>query len=269
MDVWKHNFYSSFYYFNQVFDFSFWIFWKWNETNVSCCCYLKQNQVWWLWSPAPLAGNHFKSWSIKVVLLRLALLGTGLYAARLIPHRLHVDPPLTAYHSWVLGHLAKLINKDWVALDSSRGFESDSLKLFMRLTALFTDCLILLPAILYYSHVVASKNRGKYLVLILGASLTRLVCVDNRSCCIDMSSYCHYRPWTFPVNHIEIHLIWNRYNAAMLGFALLAFSCFLESRFALGSLFFVCSLAFKQMALFYALPVFFHLLVRLGIVDSN
>ena len=60
-------------------------------------------------------------------------------------------PPLTAYHSWILGKIAQLINPSWVGLDTSRGFESDGLKIFMRLSAIITDALMFLPAILAYA----------------------------------------------------------------------------------------------------------------------
>ncbi|KAF4797256.1 hypothetical protein TURU_077779 [Turdus rufiventris] len=43
-------------------------------------------------------------------------------------------PPLTAYHSFVCAYIAKLINPDWVALHTSRGYESQPHKLFMRTT---------------------------------------------------------------------------------------------------------------------------------------
>ncbi|KAJ7421018.1 Dolichyl pyrophosphate Man9GlcNAc2 alpha-1,3-glucosyltransferase [Pitangus sulphuratus] len=45
-------------------------------------------------------------------------------------------PPLTAYHSFICAYIAKFINPDWVALHSSRGYESQAHKLFMRTTGL-------------------------------------------------------------------------------------------------------------------------------------
>ena len=51
-----------------------------------------------------------------------------------------------------------------------------------------------------------------------------------------------------------------QYNAVMLGLALSAFACFQADRRLLGSVLFCTSLMFKQMALYYALPVFFYLL---------
>lgn len=72
-------------------------------------------------------------------------------------------PPLTAYHSWLLGKLANAIDPKWVALDTSKGFESEYLKIFMRLSALATDALIYLPAILYFaktSNPTQQVNNG-------------------------------------------------------------------------------------------------------------
>ena len=51
-----------------------------------------------------------------------------------------------------------------------------------------------------------------------------------------------------------------QYNAVMFGFTLLAVDCFLADRVLWGSLFFVLSLCFKQMALYYAPIVFAYLL---------
>lgn len=76
-------------------------------------------------------------------------------------------PPLTAYHSWLCGKVyvdisfiytklkadhtlsrGSFINPLWFALDSSRGFESEESKVFMRSTVLVSDLLIYVPAIL-------------------------------------------------------------------------------------------------------------------------
>lgn len=51
-----------------------------------------------------------------------------------------------------------------------------------------------------------------------------------------------------------------QYNSVMLGLALLGFTNILKDKLVIGSLFFVLALAFKQMALYYALPVFAYLL---------
>lgn len=51
-----------------------------------------------------------------------------------------------------------------------------------------------------------------------------------------------------------------QYNAVMLGFTLMALDCFLTDHIYWGSFFFVLSLGFKQMALYYAPAVFAYLL---------
>jgi alpha-1,3-glucosyltransferase len=136
-------------------------------------------------------------------------------------------PPLTAFHSYLLGMVAHWINPAWVALDQSRGFESADSKYFMRLTALITDLIILVPGIYLYGR----KRNSLFTVLILFPAL-------------QLIDHGHFQ-----------------YNSAMLGFALLGFHYIMESRYVLGSVLFMCSLLFKQMALFYSLPVFFFLLV--------
>jgi alpha-1,3-glucosyltransferase len=46
----------------------------------------------------------------------------------------------------------------------------------------------------------------------------------------------------------------------MLGLSALSFSFIIDQKPIFGSISFVCALMFKQMSLFYALPVFFYLL---------
>jgi alpha-1,3-glucosyltransferase len=52
----------------------------------------------------------------------------------------------------------------------------------------------------------------------------------------------------------------HRYNSVMFGFAFLAVDCFLRDHILWGSLFFVFSLCFKQMGLYYAPAIFAYLL---------
>lgn len=59
-------------------------------------------------------------------------------------------PPLTAYHSWVGGAVAARLNPDWVALNSSRGYESYGHKLYMRYTVIVADVLVFFTAVLCF-----------------------------------------------------------------------------------------------------------------------
>lgn len=51
------------------------------------------------------------------------------------------------------------INASWFALDSSRGIESPSSKLFMRSTVFVSEALIYIPAVYLYCQIVYSSNK--------------------------------------------------------------------------------------------------------------
>jgi alpha-1,3-glucosyltransferase len=65
-------------------------------------------------------------------------------------------PPLTAYHSWILGLVSAAIDPDWVALEKSHGYESYFHKIFMRTSVFATDLLVYFSAALIYAR--HSKN---------------------------------------------------------------------------------------------------------------
>ncbi|XP_026638142.1 dolichyl pyrophosphate Man9GlcNAc2 alpha-1,3-glucosyltransferase isoform X2 [Microtus ochrogaster] len=67
-------------------------------------------------------------------------------------------PPLTAYHSLLCAYVARFINPDWVALHTSRGYESQEHKLFMRATVLVADLLIYIPAVLLYCNSLKESS---------------------------------------------------------------------------------------------------------------
>ena len=69
-------------------------------------------------------------------------------------------PPLTAYHSWLCGSIAHYINPTWVALHTSRGFESYDHKLFMRYTVLVVDVLVYFTAALAFSRTVYRRSQA-------------------------------------------------------------------------------------------------------------
>ncbi|KAJ3160886.1 Glucosyltransferase-like protein [Geranomyces michiganensis] len=144
-------------------------------------------------------------------------------------------PLLTAYHSWFMGQLGRMINPAWMSLDTSRGLESEGLKTFMRLTALATDWIIYVPAVVIFAnrwvgHGAWVKKNVLILLILLQPGL---IIIDH--------------------GHFQ-------YNSAMLGFTLWAVVALFTGHHVLASVFFVLALNFKQMALFYAIPVFAFLL---------
>ncbi|VDM59498.1 unnamed protein product [Angiostrongylus costaricensis] len=133
-------------------------------------------------------------------------------------------PPLTAYHSYLMGLVANHINSSWVSLRSSRGLETVRHKLFMRLTAVVPFYIVYAPAIIYFNSMFA---------LIL--TYPGLLAIDNA------------------------HFQYNSISLGLFVFSLL----FLENqRFLLGSIFFVMALNYKQMELYHALPVFVFIFAR-------
>jgi len=139
-------------------------------------------------------------------------------------------PPLTAYHSYLCGLIGSLVNPAWFTLDTSRGIETEESKLFMRYAVLATDLVIYIPALIYFvrSWHGSRSNRTQSLALLTLLLQPSLILIDN--------------------GHFQ-------FNSAMLGFTVLALDCFSRGYETLGAVFFVASLGFKQMSLYYA-PAF-------------
>ncbi|XP_061739673.1 dolichyl pyrophosphate Man9GlcNAc2 alpha-1,3-glucosyltransferase [Nerophis ophidion] len=151
-------------------------------------------------------------------------------------------PPLTAYHSLICAHVAKIINPEWVELHKSRGYESPSHKLFMRTTVLVADLLIYIPAVVLYCLWINDGSiKKKVCTLLCFLMYPGLLLID----------YGHFQ-----------------YNAVSLGFALWAVLALGLGWDALGSMAFTLALNYKQMELYHALPFFCYLLgkcVKLGL----
>ncbi|KAM9483604.1 dolichyl pyrophosphate Man9GlcNAc2 alpha-1,3-glucosyltransferase [Clarias gariepinus] len=145
-------------------------------------------------------------------------------------------PPLTAYHSLICAHVAKMINPAWVELHTSRGYESDSHKLFMRATVLVADILIYIPAVLLYCFYLSNGSFKKKVSMALCILLyPGLILID----------FGHFQ-----------------YNSVSLGLALLGVVGLGLGRDLLGSLAFTLALNYKQMELYHSLPFFCYLLGR-------
>lgn len=143
-------------------------------------------------------------------------------------------PPLTAYHSYLCGIVAKTLNPEFVELHTSRGYESYEHKLFMRYTVFVVDLLIYMPAA-YLFLCAASRPRSRsgkleYMALILYPGLYLI-------------DYGHFQ-----------------YNNASLGIFVSAVAALMKGYDCIGSVLFSLALNYKQMELYHALPIFFYLL---------
>ena len=60
-------------------------------------------------------------------------------------------PPLTAYHSWLCGKIATIVNlPQLVELHKSRGIETVDTKFFMRMTVIISDVILFISAVFIF-----------------------------------------------------------------------------------------------------------------------
>ncbi|KAH3687698.1 hypothetical protein WICPIJ_001321 [Wickerhamomyces pijperi] len=148
-------------------------------------------------------------------------------------------PPLTAYHSLVLGKVGSWVHYEWFALDASRGFESEGLKSFMRFTVIISEVLIYMPAVFKFTRYNGKQIKQSPI------DQTIVACAIL------------FQPSLMIIDHGHF-----QYNTVMLGLTLMAIVHLLNDNYMLASIFFVLSLGFKQMALYYSPIFFFYLLGR-------
>lgn len=156
-------------------------------------------------------------------------------------------PPLTAYHSFVLGHVAHKIDPKWVELYESRGYESQDHKYFMRLSVLAVDALLYIPALVYFVRK-ATVHEGT-----LARGETSNVFGLKKDDFI-LSTALLY-PGIILVDHGHF-----QYNCVSLGLFISAVALILRNHTIMSSLLFVLALNYKQMELYHALPFFFYIL---------
>ncbi|KAG6897078.1 hypothetical protein C0992_004319 [Termitomyces sp. T32_za158] len=136
-------------------------------------------------------------------------------------------PPLTAYVSWLCGAVGAWIEPSWFALGTSRGIETQGSRVFMRMTVIVLDLLVYIPALVMFARTWQGTRsmRTQHVALLTLLFQPALLLIDS--------------------GHFQ-------YNSVMLGFTLLALNFFATGHDLLGAICFVLSLAFKQMALYYA-----------------
>lgn len=130
-----------------------------------------------------------------------------------------------------------MINPAWVALDSSRGIETPTSKIYMRFTVLALDLLIYIPSLIHFINssplLRFRSKRARQVAFFTLLIQPALLLIDS--------------------GHFQ-------YNSVMLGLTLQAFNFFGQGRDLLGAICFVASLGFKQMALYYSPAIFAYLL---------
>ncbi|KAI9740521.1 MAG: Glucosyltransferase-like protein [Cirrosporium novae-zelandiae] len=146
-------------------------------------------------------------------------------------------PPLTAYHSWILGKIGSIIDPIWFELDNSRAIETPHLKVYMRATVLISEYLIYIPSVVIFLRRYARNQSVN-----LWEGTIALVAILMQ-------------PATMLIDHAHF-----QYNTVMLGLIVACLSSIFADRRLWACAFFVGALGFKQMALYYAPAIFAYLL---------
>ncbi|CAN3370076.1 dolichyl pyrophosphate Man9GlcNAc2 alpha-1,3-glucosyltransferase [Diutina catenulata] len=149
-------------------------------------------------------------------------------------------PPLTAFHSWILGKIGTFLNPEWFALDTSRGLETDAVKNYMRYSALVSELLLYIPSVLLLVNLIAKRFRLSRMDQIV----TALVIIGQ--------------PGLILIDHGHF-----QYNSVMLGFFLWSVIELIRGRLVLASIWFICCINFKQMGLYYSTFIFVYILSQL------
>lgn len=152
-------------------------------------------------------------------------------------------PPLTAYHSLLMGVAADKLPfeslSESVRLETSRGHQSPSHKIWMRATVLAMDALVLAPAVVAFARAV---NKAKAMAIVLILLYPGLILIDN--------------------GHFQ-------YNNVSLGLMVGAVAAAFRKLDCLSSVLFVCALNYKQMELYHSLPFFFYFLGQTAVTARH
>ena len=146
-------------------------------------------------------------------------------------------PPMSGYHSYLLGKILQKFIPSSVELKKSKGYESPIFKMVMRFFALASDVLIFhvgVNILFFYIFIHSKKNKSKnpsyalyYIVLFLTLINPLMIIIDH--------------------GHFQ-------YNNVMHGFFVLALYFLYSENYILAIIFYSFCVNFKQMGLYYALP---------------
>jgi len=158
-------------------------------------------------------------------------------------------PPLTAYHSLAFAFILNKTTPETVAFGTSRGIESSSTKVWMRFSALLSDAITFIPAVIWYYYRKlqlqkpneTSREHFIYAATFLALTSPSFMLIDH--------------------GHFQ-------FNCVAHGFVVISL-CLLQQQSSgeisltsacLASIAFCLALNFKQMSLFYSPAIFTYLL---------
>jgi hypothetical protein len=182
-------------------------------------------------------------------------------------------PPLTAYVSWACGRVAHVLEPEMVALNTSRGFESQSSKSLMRLTVLACDVFVMIPAVWLVCVGLYRRTRTSARELLSLGKAPRDLPTSRRErvqAAHAISDAYGLEAAAFSMEIVLLVLLQPgfllidhghfQYNCVALGLSAWAVLCVMQGQPLVASVAYSLSLNFKHMSLYYAPAFFFFLL---------
>ena len=161
-------------------------------------------------------------------------------------------PPITGYHSYILGKILEKYYPDSVVFKRSMGFENEKFKIIMRLFVLISDLLVFhlgVNLFCYYMFIHKKKNKNKkpdiinyYIILFLILTNPLMIIIDH--------------------GHFQ-------FNNVMHGFFVLSVLFLYSENYILSIIFFSLCVNFKQMGLYFAIPFPLYVLKKLFLENKN
>lgn len=189
-------------------------------------------------------------------------------------------PPITAYHSFICGYISHQLNPAFVALNSSRGYESYEHKLFMRASVFVADFLVYIPAVWWFFSFKKPSSSLRNTSSCSGDGVHSgdpfrhhsggggdVTSNNGRG---DGQHLIETDPSNSQILALFIALIYPglilidyghfQYNIISLGLAVAAVAALYRQLELTASMLFCFALNYKQMELYHALPFFCYLL---------
>lgn len=170
-------------------------------------------------------------------------------------------PPLTAYHSYINGKIAQIVNPDFVQLITSRGYESYDHKFFMRATVIITDALVYFTSVLlFFSNVYKNSQLNAEVVRSEVPDKNYVKGTNHKFFNVQVPyllqvAFALLYPGLIMIDHGHF-----QYNSVSLGLTISGVWALMEDKFVISSILFCSALNYKQMSLYHSLPFFVYIL---------
>ena len=161
-------------------------------------------------------------------------------------------PPMSGYHSFILGYILKKIMPDSVELIKSHGFENHKFKIIMRFFVLISDLLtfqIGVNLFCWYIFIYKQKIKLKKIKYFQYYCALLLILINPLMVIIDHGHF--------------------QFNNVMHGFFVIALFCLYTDNYLLAIIFYSFCVNFKQMGLYYAIPFPLYVIKKLFFEKNN